>query len=59
MYSKFYTASPNYINLYITYLDTSNNIIHIKNSLELNLRFLLYKLSITGLRLSGNSGNSV
>ena len=29
-YSKFYTTSPNYINLYITYLDSSNNIIHIK-----------------------------
>ena len=30
IYSKFYTSSPNYINLYITYLDSSNNIIHIK-----------------------------
>ena len=30
VYKKFYTSNPNYINLYITYLDSSNNIIHIK-----------------------------
>tara|TARA_B100001094_G_scaffold127562_1_gene123518 strand:+ start:1683 stop:2195 length:513 start_codon:yes stop_codon:yes gene_type:complete len=30
IYKKFYKSAPNYVNLYITYLDSSNNIIHIK-----------------------------
>jgi hypothetical protein len=30
IYKKFYTSNPNYVNIYITYLDCSNNIIHIK-----------------------------
>lgn len=30
IYNKFYTSSPNYVNLYIIYLDDTNNIIHIK-----------------------------
>ena len=30
IYKKFYTSNPTYVNIYITYLDSSNNIIHIK-----------------------------
>ena len=30
IYNKFYTSSPNYVNLYIIYLDDTNNIVHIK-----------------------------
>jgi hypothetical protein len=32
IYNKFYTSSPNYVNLYIIYLDDTNNIIHIKTT---------------------------
>jgi len=32
IYNKFYTSSPNYVNLYITYLNHDNSIIHIKTT---------------------------
>ena len=32
IYNKFYTSSPNYVNLYITYLNNDNSIIHIKTT---------------------------
>lgn len=32
IYNKFYTSSPNYVNLYITYLNHNNSIIHIKTT---------------------------
>jgi hypothetical protein len=32
IYNQFYTSSPNYVNLYIIYLDNTNHIIHIKST---------------------------
>lgn len=32
IFNKFYTSTPNYVNLYITYLDDNNHIVHIKTS---------------------------
>lgn len=32
IYNKFYTSSPNYVNLYIIYLSEDNSIVHIKTT---------------------------
>lgn len=32
IYNKFYTSSPNYVNMYIIYLNNDNSIIHIKTT---------------------------
>ena len=32
IYNKFYTSTPNYVNVYIVYLNNENSIVHIKTS---------------------------
>ena len=32
IYNKFYTSAPNYVNVYIVYLNNENSIVHIKTS---------------------------
>jgi hypothetical protein len=42
VYNKFYTSNPNYVNVYITYLNKDNEIIHIKTtSISLQNNILL------------------
>ena len=51
IYKKFYKSAPNYVNLYITYLDSSNNIIHIKTQTT-SLKFFAADLIKAGPPIS-------